>query len=134
MNPFTDIIFIFVFVFTLLYFGIININTTHPVLIKIYLFIAVTLFTWMLYSMKSIRRQCPIKIWDVISSGLIIGMLAFVGSTFYYDMVYTAETKPIILSMLDKTYFTENVMLCLFISTSIMIGKSAVYIFNIDHC
>lgn len=134
MNPFTDIVFIFVFVFTLLHFGVININTTHPVLIKLYIFFAVTLFSWMLYSMKSIRRQCPIKIWDVISSGLIIGMLGFVGTTFYYDMIYTAETKPIIVGMLDKVYFTENIMLCIFISFTLMIGKSAVYIFNIEPC
>jgi hypothetical protein len=134
MNPFTDIIFIFVFVFTLLQFGLINIDTTHPVLVKIYIFIAVTLFAFMLHSMKAIRRVTHINIWDIVTSGVIVGFLSFVGSTFYYDMVYTAETKPIIVNMIDNTYFTENVMLCLFISTSVMIGKSAVYIFNIESC
>lgn len=134
MNTFTDIVFIFVFVFVILHFGMINITTTNVVTQKLYIFLAVTMFSWLLYSIKSIRRQCPIKIWDVISNGLIIGILAYVGHTLFFDMLYMPETNKWIADTIDNTYFTHNIMLCIFICTSIMIGKSVGYIFYTEPC
>jgi hypothetical protein len=134
MNIFTDIVFIFVFIFTLLQFGIINIKTTNIIIQKFYIFIAVTMFCWLLYSMKSIRRQNSIKIWDMISNGLIIGMLAYVGHTLFFDMYYMPETHILLSNNIDSIFFTHEIMLCIFISISIMIGKSVGYIFYTEAC
>lgn len=134
MNTFTDILFIFVFVFVILHFGLINITSNNVVTQKLYMFIAVTMFASMLYVMKSIRRQCPIKVWDVISSGLIIGMLAYVGHTLMFDMWYMKETHDWIANIVDEQYFTLNIVLSLFICFAIAVGKSVGYIFNTDLC
>ena len=134
MNQFTDIVFIFVFVFVILHFGVINITATNVVAQKLYIFIAVTMFSWLLYSLKSIRRQCPIKVWDVISNGLIIGMLAFIGHTIFFDLLYMPETNKWISSTIDDTYFTHNIMLCIFICTSVLVGKSIGFIFYTEPC
>ena len=138
MNPFTDIVFIFVFVFVILHYGLICIEGTNIVLQKLYIFLAVTMFSWLLYSLKSIRRQQPIKIWDVVSSGLIIGMLAFIGHTVFFDLLYmkgaNVEASVWLKGMMDKTYFTHNIMLCIFISTFIFIGKSVGYVFRTELC
>lgn len=134
MNQFTDIVFIFIFVFVILHFGVINITTTNVVTQKLYIFIAVTIFSWLLYSIKYIRKQCPIKVWDVISNGLIIGMLAFIGHTIFFDMLYMPETHHLINGSMDDTYWTHNIVLCLFICSSILLGKSVGYIFSTDPC
>ena len=72
MNVFTDIIFIFVFVFVMLHFKIIDISSNNIILQKFILFLAVTIFAWLLYSLKAIRRQQPINVWDVVNNGLFI--------------------------------------------------------------
>jgi len=134
MNQFTDIVFIFVFVFVILHFGMVNITTTNVVTQKLYIFLVVTIFSWLLFSLKSIRRQCPIKVWDVVTNGLIMGILAYVGHTLFFDMLYMPETNQWITNRIDDTYFTHNIMLSIFISISIMIGKTVGHIFYIEPC
>ena len=134
MNQFTDIVFIFVFVFIILHFGVVNISTTNIVAQKLYIFTAVTIFSWLMNSIKSIRRQCPLKVWDIISNGLIIGIFAYAGHTLFIDMLYIPETHAWIKNTRNNTYFTSNIMLIIFICTSIMIGKSMEFIFYTEPC
>lgn len=139
MNPFTDVIFIFVFVFVILHFGIVVIsdeNNNNIIMQKFTLFIAVTIFAWFLYAMKSIRYRYPIQVWDVISSGLIIGVLAYVGHTVYYDLMYMKETNEWMDANIfkDSKIFTPEILLTLFVCFSILVGKSIGYIFNTEPC
>lgn len=134
MNTFTDIVFIFVFIFVILHFGIINIRETNVVWQKLYIFIAVTFFASLLYVMKSIRRQTPIDTWNVINNGLFVGLMAFIGHTLLIDMLYMRETHDWIISLVDDTFFTWNILLCLFICSSVAVGKSVICIFNTDTC
>ncbi|VBB18327.1 hypothetical protein YASMINEVIRUS_790 [Yasminevirus sp. GU-2018] len=134
MNVFTDIVFIFVFVFVILHFGLINITTSNVVTQKLFMFIAVTLFATMMSVMKSVRRQSPIKMWNSLSTGLIIGMLAFVGHTVLFDLWYMPETNSWLMSAVDGQYITLNILLALFISTSIAVGRSVTFLFNTEMC
>ena len=137
MNPFTDVIFIFVFVFVILHFGVVVItDKTQNNIIKqkFTLFIAVTIFSWLLYAMKSIRYRYPIQVWDVISSGLIVGVLAYVGHTVYYDLIYMEDTRIWLRANIFSTIFTPEIVLTLFVCFSILIGKSVGYIFNTEPC
>lgn len=136
MNIFTDLVFIFVFVFVLLHFEVIKITESNVVTQKLYMFLAVTAFASMLNIMKAIRKQYVIRMWDVISSGLIIGMLAFIGHTLMFDLFYMKETRPFMDSVIDwkAEYITPNVILSLFICGTIAVGRSMSCIFNTDIC
>lgn len=135
MNAFTDIVFIFVFVFVILHFGLINVfNNDNIILQKTIMFVLVTIFATLLYVMKSIRRQKAINLWNSAGSGLIIGMLAFVGHTLLFDLKYMDSTKEQIEGITDNKYFTENVLLSLLIALTIAFGKSIIYIFAIENC
>jgi len=139
MNPFTDVIFIFVFVFVILHFGVVVISDpkqNNIIKQKFTLFIAVTIFSWLLYAMKSIRYRYPIQVWDVISSGLIVGVLAYVGHTVYYDLMYMDDTSKWLYVNIFKesTIFNAEIALTLFVCFSILIGKSVGYIFNTEPC
>jgi hypothetical protein len=134
MNIFTDVVFIFVFVFVILHFGIINIRETNVVWQKLLMFLAVTMFTFLLYAMKSVRRQQTVKPWDVINGALFVGLLTFIGHTIMFDMLYTQETQKWVTSFTDGKYLTVNVLLAFYICASILIGKSIGYIFNTNAC
>ena len=133
MNAFTDIIFIFVFVFVILHFQLIDISSNNIIIQKFFMFIAVTIFAWLLYSMKAIRHQQPINIRDVINNGLIIGVMAFVGHTILFDLLYTPETNKWITDRINN-YFTVNIITSLFVSMGIAIGYSAKCIFSTESC
>ena len=140
MNIFTDTLFIFVYVFVLLHFGIININidfdNSDIITPKIYMFLAVTVFSSMLYLLKYIRGQCPINVWNIVSNSLILGMLAYIGHTMMFDFLHMKQTAAgkWLASSKDSRYFTMNIMLSLFVSLSILIGKSFVNVFSTESC
>ena len=136
MNTFTDIVFIFVFVFVILHFGIINLYAENANIVwqKLAMFVAVTIFASLLYVMKAIRRQQIIKPWAAISSGVFIGLLAFIGHTMMFDMLYMPTTQEWIKGFADGKYFTRNVLLAFYICFTILIGKSVGCVFNSDPC
>lgn len=134
MNVFTDIIFIFVFVFVILHFGVINITDSNVVTQKVFMFVAVTMFATIMSVMKSIRRQNPIIMQSAFSTGLSIGILAFVGHTILFDMWYMPETHEWLVGAVDGQYITLNVLLAIFISITIAIGRSFSFLFNTETC
>ncbi len=133
MNVFTDILFIFVFVYVITYFGIVKIDSSNVVSQKIYMFLAVTAFASMLYVMKAIRKQCPILTWNVISSGLLVGLLGYVGHTALFDMYYMTETRGY-MEIMNRDYFSLEIMTALFIAIGVATGKSLYYIFDTNNC
>ena len=132
MNPFTDIVFIFIFVFSLLHFELINIKNPNIVTMKLLMFIYVTVFAAILNMMKSIRRQLPINIWNAVSDGIIIGMLAYAGHTMVFDIWYMDRT--IIEKRVDETYFTPNLLIATTIALAITVGKAVKFIFSTESC
>lgn len=134
MNVFTDIVFIFVFVFVILHFGLINITSSNIVVQKIFMFVAVTLFATMMNVMKLIRYQSPVMMWKAASAGLAIGTLAFVGHTILFDMWYMPEMRGVLDSAVDGQYITLNVLLAIFISIVIAIGRSIIFLFSTEMC
>jgi hypothetical protein len=134
MNIFTDIVFIFVFVFVILHFKLISITETNVVFQKIFLFITVSLFATALHVMKTIRRQKPVNMFLSFNDGLLIGLLAFIGHTLLFDLWYMPDTNNWLTNMVDNKYITLNVLVAMFISSSIIVGKSTTYIFKTEPC
>lgn len=134
MNLFTDIVFIFVFVFSLLYFGLIDITSTNIVSQKIFIFIAVMIFSTLMDIMKSIRCKTPIDMWSSITTGLGTGILSFVGHTILFDLWYMPETNGFLSGLIDGRYITVNVLTALFICITITIGRSIGFIFTTKSC
>ena len=133
MNIFTDILFIFVFVFIILHFKLIDITSQNVVTQKTLMFVSVTIFASLLYAIKSIRHNKPINTWDVINSGVIIGILSFIGHTFLFDMWYMKESSEWLKSHIDEKYITLNVILTFYICILISFGKFIGYIFDTEY-
>ena len=134
MNPFTDIVFVFVFVFCLLHFKLIDLEKPNIVQTKIAMFMYVTVFATILNMMKSIRRQLPIDVWNSAGDGIIIGILAYAGHTMVYDIWYMESTRAMIQDRVDPTYFTINILVALSVSLAITIGKTVKFIFATEPC
>ena len=134
MNPFTDIVFVFVFVFCLLHFELINLKNPNIVQTKVSMFIYVTIFATILNMMKSVRRQMPIDVWNASADGIIIGILAYAGHTMVYDIWYMPSTNTIIKSWVDETYFTLNVLVAISVALAITVGRAVKFIFATEPC
>lgn len=132
MNTFVDVVFIFIFVFVIMHFKIIDITTINVITQKLFMFIAVTAFATLLSIMKSIRRRCSIDMWKSINSGVLVGLLAFIGHTIFFDMHYMTETRSWTESMEKSTSY--EVTIALFIAIMIILGRATRYIFTIDDC
>jgi hypothetical protein len=84
--------------------------------------------------MKSIRKQTPINMWNSINSGLTIGILAFVGHTLMYDMLYMDDAYNLIKNTTESEFITLNVLLAMFITITIAIGKMFGLMFSTELC
>ncbi len=130
MNVFIDAVFIFVFVFVLMHFKIIDIKETNVVYQKFLIFIAVTLFATSLSIIKTIQSDCPINFWNSVNSGLIVGALAFVGHTLMFDLFYMPETRPLIDAM--KESFALEIILSTMIASAVVFSRVTRYVFTVD--
>lgn len=133
MNEITDIVFIFVFIYVITYFGIINLRGhQHIIIQKVYLFIAVFIFSSVLELLKFVRKKTPVKTWSIFGNALFIAMLSFIGLTIMYDMNYDENTRPAFDTV--RSSMRPEFVPCVFIAITIALGKSIKYLFANDCC
>jgi len=131
MNEVTDIVFIFVFVYVIIFYGIVDLKQSI-VLQKVYLFIAVFIFSSVLELMKYVRTKSPVRTWSIFGNALLVAMLSFIGHTIMYDINYDDNTRPYINQM--KSSMRPEFVPCIFIAVTIAVGKSIKYLFINDCC
>lgn len=132
MNEITDIVFIFVFVYVITYFGIINLRGQHIIIQKVYLFIAIFIFSSILELLKFVRKKLPVNTWSIFGNALVIAMLSFIGLTVMYDMNYDENTRPYFNTI--HSSMRPELIPCIFIAITIALGKSIKYLFTNDCC
>lgn len=130
MNVFFDAVLIFIFVFMLTYTKVIDISATNVIQQKILMFLAVSLCATLISICKTICNNHIVDMWKSINSGIIIGLLAFVGHTFMFDLFYMPQTSDLVKSMNNSISY--EIILASMIAISITIGKELKYIFTID--
>lgn len=134
MNTFVDLVFIFVFVFVITHFMIVNVESPNVITQKLLIFLAVTIFATLLSVMKSIRRQCPVNTWRAINSGILVGLFAYIGHTVLFDLNYMQNTRGWVQSTRESIPGGLEILLPLMIILAIAFGKSMRYIFTADDC
>lgn len=135
MNEFTDILFIFILVFVLLHFSIIDVNefnTDNIILQKIYIFVAVTLFSSLLELIKLARMGCRVEAWNILSKGLLTGMFAYIGHTLLIDLTVMDSSRELIEGF-EKDYFPLKLILALFITFAVIISRTFMFMFRNDY-
>lgn len=119
MNIFTNLLFIFIFVYIALYCQFPNINNDSYIFHKFIIFILLFCFQFIVQLLIKVKNKCKININRIISKSMIIALLAVVGYSVYIDLNYMDYTKNYFESFAydpKLIYLMATIMIILFIS------------------
>ncbi len=102
MNIFTDILFLFVYIITMLYLEIPDIKNNNYPIHKLYLFIGIFVYYFVVQVIKKIKNKCQIHPFVLLQDSLIISLFCVLGYSLYVDFKYWDYTKEYITAI-DST-------------------------------
>jgi len=132
MNEITDIVFIVVFVYVITYFSLINLKGQNIIIQKIYLFIAIFIFSSILEILKFVKKKSTSETLNIFGNALVVAMLSFIGLTVMYDMKYDTNMRPYFDTIHSSV--REDLIPCIFIAITLALGKSIKYLFTSNCC
>jgi uncharacterized membrane protein YdcZ (DUF606 family) len=130
MNLLTYILLLFIFIFSITHFKLIDIQNTNPITQKIYLFASLLLFGTIIETIRKINNKCKTTIYDIFIASLLLAFVGFVGQTIFIDLVSMPSTKDIMSSSIN--YTSMELLLSLFVTLSVLFSKIGVYMINYD--
>ncbi len=106
MNIFTDILFLFVYILTMLYLELPDIKNNDYPIHKLYLFISIFAYYFVVQIIKKIKNKCTIDPFLILQDCLIISLFCVLGYSIYVDLKYWDYTKETITAI-DSTDFNS---------------------------
>lgn len=88
MSIFTDLLFLFVYIFTLLYFQMPNVANNNYLIHKFYLFIAIFGFYYIIQLIKKIKNGCSVDPYIILQQSLNMALFCVLGYSLYVDLLY----------------------------------------------
>ena len=108
MNIFTDILFLFVYILTMLYLELPDIKNNDYPIHKFYLFINIFVYYFVIQIIKKIKNKCTIDIMLILQDCLIISLFCVLGYSIYVDFKYWNYTKDYVTDI-DSSSLTSTV-------------------------
>jgi len=102
MNIFTDSLFLFVYIFVLLFFGIPDMHNNNYVKHKIILYVNILWFYYIIQLIKKIKNKCPIVPIDIFKDCLKFATYAVFGYAIYVDLLYMDWSKDYFAHISDN--------------------------------
>lgn len=93
MNIFTDVLFLFVYIATLLYLEIPDIKNKDYPIHKLYLFIGVFAYFYIIELVKNVKNNKKIDPYEIMLDSLWNGLICVLGYSMYVDFLYWDQTK-----------------------------------------
>lgn len=90
---FTDVLFLTIFIYVLLFFGIPDITNDNYLIHKLLLFIAVFIFYYIVQLIKKIKNKCQINSREMLEKSLFVGLLTVIGYSVYVDLINMEWSK-----------------------------------------
>ena len=117
MNIFTDALFLYVFIFIILYFKVINLESDNYIKHKLYLFLAVTGFIYLVQIIKKIKSRCRVDPKNLAFESIKLGTLATLGYSIYTDLVHMNWSSEYMASIeeMNKKYLVVALIMITFI-------------------
>jgi hypothetical protein len=116
MHILIRLIILFIFIFSLLMLNIPNINPTNRIMMKLYIFMGIFIFEFVVRIIITIFHRCLIDIRKIIKNSLQIALIAVVAYSIYNDLV--SLSKPLIMKHNDTNIqiFIITSMVVIFIA------------------
>ncbi len=93
MNIFTDVLFLFIYICTLLYFRIPDVINHNYIFHELCLFIAVFVYFYAVDLIKTIKKKCKIQPYKMVKDTMMISLLTVLGYAFYVQLMYMDWSK-----------------------------------------
>lgn len=120
MNIFTDVLFLFVYIMTLLYFRIPDIANNNYLTHKFYLFISIFGYYYVIQMIKKVKNKCPIEPYDLLKESINMSLFCLLGYSIYVDMMYMDQTKgyfgDITTVDINKRFVVVSLIMVLFVT------------------
>lgn len=117
-----QIIILFVFVFTLLMINIPKISDHSYIKAKVYIFLGVFIFTFLIKILSAIHRKCLIDIGKVAKDSLLIALLAALALSIYNDFSWSSNKFIIGLQTKLQQNMAKTLLIMLFIASGYFIN------------
>ena len=93
MNVFLNVLFIFLFMFTILIFRLPNIYDGRFILHKFVIFVSLFCFQFILMLLSKISNKCKIDIVDIMKNSFMTAIYGILGYSIYNDFIFTGLTR-----------------------------------------
>lgn len=93
MNIFTDLLFVFIFLYTIFYFEILDISNDSYILHKFILFILLFGFYFIVQVIRNLKTKCYSDIYQIINKSMYIAITGIIGYAIYTDFLHMESTK-----------------------------------------
>jgi uncharacterized protein with PQ loop repeat len=93
MRALIDPLFIYIFLITLLYMKLPDIDNDNYIEHKIYIFLSIFVFGFMLQTIKRIRSKCVVKTEDMLFDSFKTAVAGILGYSIYTDLIHMESTK-----------------------------------------
>ena len=138
MNIFTDILFLFLFILALFYFRLPNVLNNNYIIHKIYIFIAVFGFYYIMQMIKKVKSRCSIEPYNIVQKSFITALLCVIGYSIYTDLLINESTKDYFedISLPELNINKRLVIITLIVVSFVMIMELGGVLFktNSDEC
>lgn len=119
MNIFTDLLFLFLFLYSVLFFKIPDIENDNYINHKFILFLAIFVFSFTTQIIAKLRNNCAINHISLISKSLQIAVMAVIGYSLYVDLNIMEWSKDYVSSVINSKYslyLTVSIIMIMFIA------------------
>ena len=127
MNIFTDLLFLFIFVYSMLFFKIPDVETDNYIYHKLIFFVTIFLFTFVSQILMKLRNDCTIVAREIFNKSLEVAISGFIGYSLYIDLTIMESTKEY---MVGYSRYILYLMIAITIILFIGIVKIVKLLFN----
>lgn len=119
MNTFIDILFTLIFILTMLFFQIPDINNDNYIFHKLIIFVTLFMFNYVVNIIKKMRNDCKIIQTEIISNSTQMAIAGLLGYTLFVDLKVMEWSRDFIYSSYDSLfglYLIVTIIMTLFIT------------------
>jgi len=113
MNPFLNLLLIFLYVIAVFYF-VVDVNNKQYLRDKLVIFLAMFFFQFLLTMISKVVSKCKVEIWDIVNDSLRVAFIGVIGYSVYTDLTIMENTEATFApDPLNKQKSTWIVSICI---------------------
>ena len=118
MHVLLNLLFLFIYVFLILQFKILDVLDGRQILHKFIIFISIFVFQFIILVISRILNGCVVNLKDIALNALLVAVAGVVGYSVYNDMIYMGTIKKYNIDKLNNTvlYLNITVIIIMFIT------------------